>query len=242
MSLLSGGLKMFRLENVIKKYSRRGTEVTALECENLCVDNGEYVAIVGPSGSGKTTLLSLLGGMLSPTNGRVWLDDTSIYDLSAGARSALRSQRMGFVFQTFNLVPYLTALQNVQIPLCLLGRDGVEQERQAQEMLERFGLGERLHHRPSELSVGQQQRVALARTLVNDPRVILADEPTGNLDPESRETVLGAFDTAHREGRTVIMVTHDPVAAGRASRSLTLRDGVLAGGEEPAILGCHHAA
>lgn len=218
---------MFRFENVIKQYSRRGEQVTALECENLSIAKGEYVAIVGPSGSGKTTLLSLMGGMLSPTVGQVWLEDTSIYELPAAARSALRSQRMGFVFQTFNLIPYLTALQNVQIPLCLLKQDRTEQERRAADMLNRFGLGERLHHRPAELSVGQQQRVALARTLVNDPQIILADEPTGNLDPESRETVLGAFDTAHREGRTVITVTHDPVAASRASRTLTLRQGVL---------------
>lgn len=218
---------MFRFENVIKQYSRRGAQVTALACETLSIAQGEYVAIVGPSGSGKTTLLSLLGGMLSPTTGQVWLDDTSIYDLPAAARSRLRSQRMGFVFQTFNLIPYLTALQNVQVPLCLLNQDRPEQERRATAMLERFGLGERLHHRPAELSVGQQQRVALARTLVNDPQVILADEPTGNLDAESRETVLGAFDTAHQEGRTIITVTHDPVAASRASRTLLLREGVL---------------
>lgn len=218
---------MFRFENVIKQYSRRGEQVTALECGNLSIAKGEYVAIVGPSGSGKTTLLSLMGGMLSPTAGQVWLEDTSIYELPAAARSALRSQRMGFVFQTFNLIPYLTALQNVQIPLCLLRIDRAEQECRAAEMLNRFGLGERLHHRPAELSIGQQQRVALARTLVNDPQIILADEPTGNLDPESRETVLGAFDTTHQEGRTVILVTHDPVAASRASRTLTLRQGVL---------------
>ena len=220
---------MFRLENVVKQYSRRGEQVTALQCEDLSISQGEYVAIVGPSGSGKTTLLSLLGCMLSPTTGQVRLEDISIYDLPAAERSALRSQRMGFVFQTFNLIPYLSALQNVQIPLCLLKQDRQEQAVRAAEMLTRFGLVERLHHRPSELSVGQQQRVALARTLVNDPQIILADEPTGNLDPDSRETVLGAFDTAHREGRTVIIVTHDPIVAGRASRTLTLRQGVLQG-------------
>jgi putative ABC transport system ATP-binding protein len=233
---------MFRLENVMKQYSRRGTHVTALRCEHLTIETGEYVSIVGPSGSGKTTLLSILGGMLSPTAGQVWLDDTSIYDVSAAARSKLRSERMGFVFQTFNLVPYLTALQNVQIPLCLLRCDAAEQERRATEMLERFGLAERLHHRPSELSVGQQQRVALARTLVNDPRFILADEPTGNLDPASRATVLDALDTAQREGRTVVMVTHDPVAASRASRTLTLREGILQSGDCPSILQHENAA
>lgn len=143
---------------------------------------------------------------------------------------------MGFVFQTFNLVPYLTALQNVQVPLCLLNRPADEQHTRAAELLRRFGLGDRLQHRPSELSIGQQQRVALSRTLVNDPQLVLADEPTGNLDPQSRETVLDAFDAAHREGRTIVMVTHDPVAASRATRVLTLRDGRLTQSEvdEPA--------
>lgn len=219
---------MIRLENVSKHYSRRGETVTALKNADMTISNGQYVAIVGPSGSGKTTMLSLLGGMLSPTIGKIWLAETSIYDLPVSARSSLRSQWMGFVFQTFNLIPYLTALQNVQVPLCLQGQSAAGQEQRATELLARFGLADRLHHRPSELSVGQQQRVALARTLVNDPKIILADEPTGNLDPESRAAVLDAFDAAHREGRTIIMVTHDSVAARRASHVLTLRAGELA--------------
>ena len=218
---------MFQLNDVVKQYSRRGEVVTAFRCADLTIGRSEYVAMVGPSGSGKTTLLSMLGGMLSPTTGNLRLDGQSIYELPVAARSELRSQRMGFVFQTFNLIPYLTAIQNVQVPLCLLGRPQAEQEVQAAQVLDRFGLAERLHHRPAELSVGQQQRVALARTLVNDPQIILADEPTGNLDPESREVVLGAFDAAHREGRTIIMVTHDPVAAQRASRILSLQSGEL---------------
>jgi putative ABC transport system ATP-binding protein len=225
---------MFQLHNVVKQYTRRGEIVTAFRCMDLTIEQSEYVAMVGPSGSGKTTLLSMLGGMLSPTTGSIRLDGTSVYELSAAARSQLRGQRMGFVFQTFKLIPYLTALQNVQVPLCLLGHPQAEQEAQAARMLDRFGLGERLRHRPAELSVGQQQRVALARTLVNNPRIILADEPTGNLDSESREVVLGAFDEAHREGRTIIMVTHDPVAAGRASRSLTLHRGELTDANETA--------
>ncbi len=224
---------MFRLDQVVKHYSRRGEIVTALKSDHLQIADGEYVAIVGPSGSGKSTLLSLLGGMLSPTTGKVWLDEISIYDLPVAARSALRSQRMGFVFQTFNLVSYLTALQNVQIPLCLLGQSTEEQECRAVELLGRFGLSDRLHHRPSELSVGQQQRVALARTLVNNPGIILADEPTGNLDPQSRELVLNSFDAAHQEGRTIVMVTHDPVAAGRASRQLALHAGELTDLQSP---------
>jgi putative ABC transport system ATP-binding protein len=218
---------MIRLENVVRSYSRHGQTVTALQCNGLQISAGEYVAVVGPSGSGKTTLLSLLGGMLRPTSGKVWLDDASIYDQSIAVRSAMRRQKMGFVFQTFNLIPYLTALQNVQVPL---GLNHVREELQqtlASAMLEHFGLGDRLHHKPSELSIGQQQRVALARTLVNNPQIILADEPTGNLDPVSREVVLTAFDRCHSEGRTIIMVTHDQTAAARAGRRLTLQDGTI---------------
>jgi putative ABC transport system ATP-binding protein len=223
---------MISLQQVVKLYSRRGETVTAFQCPDLTIQTGEYVAIVGPSGSGKTTLLSLLGGMLSPTSGEVLLDGQSLYRLSPAARSAIRAERMGFVFQTFNLITYLSALQNVQIPLSLSGVTVAEQATRARQALERFGLGDRLSHRPAELSVGQQQRVALARTLVNNPQVILADEPTGNLDPDSREIVLQALDQCHQEGRTIVMVTHDPIAATRARRTLSLRSGQL--GETPA--------
>ena len=218
---------MIRLENVKRTYTRHGQTVTALQCENLRISAGEYVAVVGPSGSGKSTLLSLLGGMLSPTSGRIWLDDTSVYEQSVISRSTIRRERMGFVFQTFNLIPYLTALENVQVPLALNNVSPVNQVGLANAMLQRFGLGDRLNHKPSEMSVGQQQRVALARTLVNDPQIILADEPTGNLDPTSREVVLKAFDTCYDEGRTIITVTHDLTAAARAKRRLVLNDGQI---------------
>ena len=218
---------MIRLENVKRTYTRHGQTVTALQCENLRITAGEYVAVVGPSGSGKSTLLSLLGGMLSPTSGRIWLDDTSVYEQSVISRSTIRRERMGFVFQTFNLIPYLTALENVQVPLALNNVSPVNQVGLATAMLQRFGLGDRLNHKPSEMSVGQQQRVALARTLVNDPQIILADEPTGNLDPTRREVVLKAFDTCYDEGRTIITVTHDLTAAARAKRRLVLNDGQI---------------
>ncbi len=218
---------MFRLENVQKVYSRHGTAVTAFQCPAMTIAEGEYVAILGPSGSGKTTLLSLLGGMLSPTQGQIWLGEQSLYDLSVAERARLKRDWLGFVFQTFNLVPYLTALENVQVPLCLAGVSVREQSERATAMLDRFGLNERRRHKPSELSIGQQQRVALARTLVSNPRVILADEPTGNLDPQSRELVLNSLSECHREGRTVVMVTHDPVAAERAGRTLRLIGGEL---------------
>ena len=218
---------MIQLDNARKEYTGRGQTVTAFRCDSLRIEEGEYVAIVGPSGSGKTTLLSMLGGMLSPTIGRVTIDGVSLYEHSAAERSAIRGHKMGFVFQSFNLIPYLSALQNVQVPLSFSALAAEQQQNRAIELLGRLGLAERLHHRPSELSVGQQQRVALARTLVNDPQIILGDEPTGNLDPISREVVLKTFDQCHQQGRTLVVVTHDPSVAERATRRLTLVDGAL---------------
>jgi putative ABC transport system ATP-binding protein len=218
---------MLRLENVTKRYFLKGAEVVALAATTLEVSAGEFVAVVGPSGSGKTTLLSLLGGMLAPTEGKVWLDGRSFYDTSLDERAQIRQRRMGFVFQSFNLIPYLSALENVEIPLMLGGMRPTEQHEVATRLLKRVGLGDRLDHTPGELSVGQQQRVALARTLANDPAVILADEPTGNLDPETREQVLEFFSELCREGRTVIIVTHDPLAASRAGRTLKLIGGSI---------------
>lgn len=218
---------MFRLEDIAKVYSRRGHQVVAFRAASLEIKSGEYVAIVGPSGSGKTTLLSMLGGMLSPDTGHLWLDDAPVYDLSVPERTKLRREKIGFVFQTFNLIPYLTAVENVQVPLYLAGVPKAEQRERAVALLERVGLGERLDHKPSELSIGQQQRVTLARTLANSPPVILADEPTGNLDPESRGRVLDFFDELNRDGHTIVMVTHDLTAADRARRKLPLRDGTV---------------
>lgn len=219
---------MYRLKDVTKVYSHRGKITIPFQTASLEIAAGEYLAIVGPSGSGKTTLLSLLGGMLSPTAGEVWLDDVSMYELSVTQRTQLRRQKIGFVFQTFNLVPYLTALENVQVPLYLAGQPRAEQQSRAAALLEGMGLSDRLDHKPSELSIGQQQRVALARTLANDPPVILADEPTGNLDAESRERVLAVFDQLHQQGRTIVTVTHDLSAAARARHKLALANGAIA--------------
>ena len=218
---------MFHLQGITKIYRKRRQEVTAFRADQLDIAAGEYVAVVGPSGSGKTTLLSLLGGMLSPDTGKVLFDGQSLYDLSLNERTQLRRERIGFVFQTFNLIPYLTALENVQVPLYLGGIAASEQRDRATVLLEQVGLGNRLDHKPGELSTGQQQRVALARTLANNPQLILADEPTGNLDPESREAILSLFDGFVREGRTIVMVTHDPAAAERAARKVLLRDGAI---------------
>ena len=218
---------MFHLQGITKIYRKRRQEVTAFRADQLDIAAGEYVAVVGPSGSGKTTLLSLLGGMLSPDSGQVLFDGQSLYELSLIERTRLRREQIGFVFQTFNLIPYLTALENVQVPLYLGGIAVSEQRDRAAALLEQVGLGNRLDHKPGELSTGQQQRVALARTLANNPRLILADEPTGNLDPESREAILSLFDGFVGDGRTIVMVTHDPAAAARATRKVLLRDGLL---------------
>ncbi len=218
---------MLKMENVSKTYRHRGQPVTALNEASAEIPDGDFVSVVGPSGSGKSTLLLMLGGMLSPSHGRVFLDGQSIYDLDANARAQLRKQKVGFVFQTFNLVPYLSALENVQVPLFLVGSDSRSQQVRAEELLARVGLSDRMHHKPCELSVGQQQRVALARMLANDPGVILADEPTGNLDPETSRQVIDFLEEVNREGRTVVMVTHDPRAAERAKRVLRLDRGAI---------------
>jgi putative ABC transport system ATP-binding protein len=231
---------MLKMENVSKNYLHRGQVVTALNGANAEIRDGDFVSIVGPSGSGKSTLLLMLGGMLSPSEGRVFLDEQSIYDLDCNARAQLRKQKIGFVFQTFNLVPYLSALENVQVPLFLSRTNEEEQKNRATTLLERVGLGDRLHHKPCELSVGQQQRVALARMLSNDPSVILADEPTGNLDPDTSQQVIEFLEKVNTEGRTVVMVTHDPRAAERAKRILRLDRGAIVS-EKPGKNG-HHAA
>jgi putative ABC transport system ATP-binding protein len=218
---------MLALQSVSKTYTHRGRTVKALDNATLEVQNGDFISVVGPSGSGKSTLLLTLGGMLSPASGRVLVDDQSLYDMSTDKRAELRRKKIGFVFQTFNLVPYLTALENVQVPLLLAGIDGRAQQERASALLTRLGLADRLDHKPSELSVGQQQRVALARMLANDPAVVLADEPTGNLDPDTSGQIIDFLDEINREGRTVVMVTHDMRAAQRAKRILKLVDGAI---------------
>ena len=216
---------MVRAENVTKRYQRRDGQVLALDDVSLEVAEGEFVGIMGPSGCGKSTLLLTLGCLIRPSEGKVWLNGRSVYDLTHEEAAALRLNTIGFVFQTFNLVPYLTALENVQIPLYLSDLAPAKQRERAKELLQKVGLGDRLSHKPSELSVGQQQRVALARTLANKPRLILADEPTGNLDPALAEEMLDHLQELHQEGVTVVIVTHDPRMAARAQRQLRLVDG-----------------
>ena len=219
---------MLRLDNVTKTYPHRSSPVTGLNQVSLHIPKGQFVAVVGPSGSGKSTFLMTVGGMLSPTSGSVTIGGQDIYAMPLADRAAVRLNTIGFVFQTFNLIPYLTALQNVMAPLMLAKLPAAEQERRATALLERVGLGQRLDHKPRELSVGQQQRVALARMLANDPPLILADEPTGNLDPKTVEEVMHFLTMFNRdEGRTIVMVTHSPEAAKMASRVLLCQEGAI---------------
>jgi putative ABC transport system ATP-binding protein len=221
---------MISLRSVSKSFTRRTGGVQALVEATLDVPAGDFISIVGPSGSGKSTLLYVAGGMLSPTSGQVMVESRSLYGLGIEDRAWLRRNTFGFVFQTFNLIPYLSALENVQVPLLLSGLSSGDQERKARGLLERFGLSDRLEHKPFELSVGQQQRVALARMMANDPKIILADEPTANLDPENAGMVVKFLQDMNREGKTILMVTHSPELSRIAKRVLKLEQGRIAGG------------
>lgn len=218
---------MIKIENLSKIYNSKGNSVLALSEVSLSIERGEFVSIVGPSGSGKTTLLLCMGGLIHPSQGKVTIEGASIYDLNVKKRAIFRLRNLGFVFQTFNLIPYLTASENVQIPLSLAGTSDGTQSGRATELLEKLGLADRLDHKPSELSIGQQQRVAIARALANNPKIILADEPTGNLDPDTTNETVGYLKLLNETGITVVMVTHNPGVAHRAERTLRLVDGRL---------------
>ncbi|MFH1336429.1 MAG: ABC transporter ATP-binding protein [Candidatus Zixiibacteriota bacterium] len=218
---------MIKIENLSKKYNSKRNSVVALNEVSLSIEKGEFISIVGPSGSGKTTLLLCMGGLIHPSVGKVNIDGASIYDMDIKGRAAFRLRNLGFVFQTFNLIPYLTALENVQIPLSLAGTANGNQTERATELLEKLGLGDRLNHKPRELSIGQQQRVAIARALANNPKIIMADEPTGNLDPNTTNETVAYLNLLNQTGITVVMVTHNPGVAESAQRTLKLVDGRL---------------
>jgi len=205
-----------------------GGIVQALDGVSLTIGQGELLSVVGASGSGKSTLLFTIGGLSAPTTGRVVIDGHSVYDLDQGQRAALRRTSIGFVFQTFNLVPYLTTLENVMLPSLLAGCSRPEAEAAAIRLIERLGLAARFRHRPAQLSVGERQRAGIARSLVNAPGVILADEPTGNLDPDSAAQVMRLFHQLNEEGQTIVIVTHDIDLAEQSLRVVRLRSGVIA--------------
>ncbi len=221
-------MSIIHTEALTKVYGSDGHQITALDKVNLSVEQGEFLAIMGPSGSGKSTLLYLLGGLDRPTSGKVWLRDSDVFALDDNALSRLRRTELGFVFQFFNLIPVLTAQENVAIPLLLDGVPRAESMKQAESALSRVGITDRKAHRPSELSGGQQQRAALARALVTTPAVILADEPTGNLDSRSSDEVVQMLRRAVDEWKqTIILVTHDPRIAAYADRIVFLKDGKI---------------
>ena len=220
---------LISLDHITKTYTGDAGPIVAVDDVSVSVEAGEFVAVVGPSGCGKTTLLLVAGGLLRPENGEVSIDGTDPYSLSGEQRARFRAEQIGFVFQQFHLVPYLNVLDNVMAPALVTGDTSAREG--AGVLVERFGLADRLGHRPGQLSTGERQRVALARALLNEPRVILADEPTGNLDGDNSEQVLQALKTFADEGGAVLLVTHDPDAVAFAGRQVVLQGGQLASSE-----------
>ena len=215
------------LVGLTRQYRMGPTVVSAVAGIDLTIDAGEAVALVGPSGSGKSTLLNLLGGLDRPSSGEIWVDGENIARASAKRLVEHRKRRVGFVFQSFNLLPYRTALENVEVPLMISGISPKERRARAGALLEKVGLGARTSHRPSELSGGEQQRVAIARSLANEPSILLADEPTGNLDSATGTGVMSLLKELNQGGLTLILVTHDMTVAGYADRIVRLRDGKI---------------
>ena len=218
---------LIRLENLQKAYPTSAGAIYALRDITLRVEEGEFLAVVGQSGSGKSTLMNILGCLDTPTSGRYWLREEDVSRLSDDEQSVIRGRTIGFVFQGFHLIPGLDALENVELPLLYRGMGRDERRRLAADSLEQVGLGNRLHHRPGDMSGGQQQRVAIARAIAAKPPIILADEPTGNLDSRSGREVMALLHALHREGHTVILITHDPAIASEANRRICIHDGEI---------------
>ncbi len=211
-----------------REYDMGSETVRALRGVSVQIRRNEYVAVMGPSGSGKSTLMNLIGCLDTPTTGEYWLNGQKVSDLADDELARIRNKEIGFVFQTFNLLPRATALHNVELPLIYAGLGATARRARATRALERVGLGDRMQHQPNELSGGQRQRVAIARALVNDPSILLADEPTGNLDSTTSQEIMQVFANLHGQGQTVVMVTHEADIAAHAARVVTLRDGLVA--------------
>lgn len=218
---------IIKLENLVKIYDTGAIQLKALKEINLEIEEKEYVAIMGASGSGKSTLMNVLGCLDALSDGKYYLDGVDVSSLDDNSLATIRNKKIGFVFQAFNLLPKLTALINVELPMMYAGISKDERQKKAEWALNRVGLSDRLHHKPNEMSGGQKQRVAIARALVNDPAIILADEPTGNLDSASSEEIMGIFQELNNEGVTIVMVTHEPDIAMHTKRAIVFKDGSI---------------
>jgi putative ABC transport system ATP-binding protein len=219
--------RVIQVESLVREYEMGAERVLALRGLSLTIQRNEYVAIMGPSGSGKSTLMNLIGCLDTPTGGSYWLNGQEVSRLSDDALARVRNKEIGFVFQTFNLLPRASALHNVELPLVYAGVSARDRKARAERALTRVGLENRMHHRPNELSGGQRQRVAIARALVNEPSLLLADEPTGNLDSSTSDEIMRVFAELHAQGQTIVVVTHEPSIAEHAERVVVLRDGRL---------------
>ncbi len=218
---------MIQINDLVKTYKTEAISVTALKAINLNIEKGEFVAIMGPSGSGKSTLMNILGCLDKPTEGSYILDDKNVEVLNNDELAEIRNQKIGFVFQSFNLLPRSTCLKNVELPMVYNGVKKGERKKRAVLALEKVGLGDRVMHKPNEISGGQKQRVAIARALINNPSILLADEPTGNLDTKSGDEIMEIFKQLNDEGATVIIVTHEPEIANLCMRTVVFRDGSI---------------
>ena len=220
--------EVIKLQEVWKTFLLGDTPVHALRGMNITIKEGEFVAILGPSGSGKSTTFNLVGCLDTPSKGKVYLDGHDITTLAESTLARIRGKKIGFVFQTFNLIPSLTAIENVMLPMMFQNTPEIKRKERAKGLLEMVQLGHRMSHRPNQLSGGERQRVAIARALGNEPELILADEPTGNLDSKTGESIMQIFQDLHRQGRTIVMVTHEQTIAEHAQRKIYLKDGMVA--------------